>query len=59
MVALKEQFAQWNVQLNENLAFIEGKLRNFKNLTVGEQVSYSSIGLGLMCILTSIVLFIL
>ncbi len=39
-------------------SFLAGKLRNFPNLTLGEQISYSSIGGGLLLILIAIVLFI-
>lgn len=46
-------------KLNSFFTFIINKLKNFKNLTLGEQISYSSIGAGLLLIITSIVLFIL
>ena len=39
--------------------FINGKLNDFPNLTRGEQISFISIGVGLILILTSMVLFIL
>ena len=41
------------------ISFIGGKLQNFPNLTLGEQISYPAIGLGLVLVLTSIVLFII
>jgi len=41
------------------IGFVGGKLQNFPNLTLGEQISYPAIGLGLVLLLTSIVLFII
>tara|TARA_Y100000310_G_C20090905_1_gene538212 strand:+ start:330 stop:506 length:177 start_codon:yes stop_codon:yes gene_type:complete len=38
--------------------FVGNKLKNFPNLSLGEQISYPAVGLGLLLILTSIVLFI-
>jgi len=35
------------------------KLSNFGTLSLGEQISYSAFGLGLVLVLVSIVLFIL
>ena len=43
---------------NKVLVLVNGKLKNFKNLSLGEQLSYSSIGVGLMLVLISILLFI-
>lgn len=39
-------------------SFLAGKLRNFPNLTLGEQISYGSIGGGLLLILVAVVLFV-
>lgn len=39
-------------------AFISDKIKSFKYLALGEQISYSSIGLGLILIMVSVVLFI-
>lgn len=57
---------QFNVQLNllvkkvkAFFTFIYNKLKNFKNLTLGEQISYVSIGLGLILVIISVILFIL
>jgi hypothetical protein len=48
-----------NQQINSFFAFVMGKLKNFKNLAVGEQISYVAVGVGLVLILISIVKFIL
>ena len=48
-----------NQKLNAFITFIGNKLKNYKNLTLGEQIAYPVIGLGFLLILVSIVLFIL
>lgn len=55
---LKAVFASAGKRISGFLNFIRGKLKHFKNLTLGEQISYSSIGAGLLLILISLVLFI-
>jgi hypothetical protein len=46
-------------QINSFFSFVGEKLKNYKNLTLGEQVAYPTIGVGLVLILTSLVLFII
>lgn len=58
MVDFKQQLNAWNQKLNNFGLFIVGKLKHFPNISLGEQISYSSIGLGLVLVLVSIVLFI-
>ncbi len=65
MTTLTLSFAkvqQFFVQLEEQFAaffqFVAGKLKNFKNLTLGEQIAYSCIGAGLLFLLIALVLFI-
>jgi len=48
-----------NKKINTFFTFLLAKLKNFKNLTPGEQISYSSIGVGLVLIVVSMVLFII
>lgn len=38
--------------------FVIGRLKNFKNITLTEQISYPTIAVGLVLLLVSIVLFI-
>jgi len=63
-------FQQLQTQLNQKLSvvgvkitsffnFVANKLKNFKNLTLGEQISFGIIGGGFVLILVSIVLFII
>ena len=63
MAEFMDQFNQWFAGVNRSLdefgSFLIGKLKNFKNLTLGEQISYVCIALGFVLILTSIILFIL
>lgn len=58
MNRLNQQLAVLNKHIADFFAFIVGKLKNFKNLTRGEQVSYIAIGLGFVFIITSIILFV-
>lgn len=62
--------AQLNAGINHRLAvftqkfvgfftFIAYKLKNFKNLTLGEQLGFGSVGIGLILILISLIMFIL
>jgi len=46
-------------QLNGFIGFVNGKLNNFKNLSLGEQIAFSCVGLGIVLILASVMLFIL
>ena len=55
---LTEQLNQVNEQINDFSNFVIGKLKNYKNLSLGEQISYPVIGAGLLLILISIPLFI-
>ena len=59
MADFKEYLTQLNKKINAFFSFILSKLKNFKNLTLGEQISYSSVGAGLLLILISIVLFMI
>ncbi len=58
MPDFKQSLEQMNRKINTFFSFVGNKLRNFKNLTRGEQVSYGSIGAGLLLMLVSVVLFI-
>ena len=57
-------FKQIQSQLNQQISLLNQKVnaffnfKNFKNLTLGEQISYGIIGGGLFLILVSIILFI-
>lgn len=59
MSGLNQRLAVLNRKVNFFFAFIGNKLKNFKNLTLGEQISFSFIGAGLLLIMTSIVLFVI
>ncbi len=58
MPNFKQSLDDMNRNINAFFSFIGNKLKNFKDLSRGEQVSYGSIGLGLVLILVSIVLFV-
>ena len=56
---LNQKLNEVGVKINNFFNFIVNKLKNFKNLTLGEQISFGIIGGGFVLILVSIVLFIL
>jgi hypothetical protein len=56
---INERLEIFNKNINQLFNFVGSKLKNFKNLTLGEQISYAIIGCGLFLILVSIVLFII
>ena len=49
----------FNEKINYFISFIGGKLKDFKNLSKGEQISYIAIGLGIIILLTGIILYII
>ena len=59
MPNFKASLARMNGKIKSFFSFLGNKLKNFKRLTVNEQVSYSCVGLGFLMMLTSVVLFIL
>ena len=56
---INERLEIFNQNINRFFNFVGSKLKNFKNLTLGEQISYAIIGCGLFLILVSLVLFII
>lgn len=44
--------------INQFFSFVNSKLKNYTALSLGEKIAYPSVGLGLLFILISIVLFI-
>ena len=57
MADFKQSLDQMNRKITAFFSFIGMKLKNFKNLTLGEQISYCSVGGGLLLMLVSVVLF--
>mgnify|MGYP003994845997 FL=1 len=52
-------FTQLNLKINNFTNFVVKKLKNYKNLSLGEQIAYPTIGFGILLILVSLILFIL
>jgi len=48
-----------NESINDFFTFIAGKLKDFKNLSLGEQIAFPCVGLGLLLIVVSLFMFIL
>ncbi len=58
-MTFNDQLTAIKATITHFFSFIAGKLKNFSNLTLGEQISYGSIGGGLLLILVAVVLFII
>jgi hypothetical protein len=58
-MAFQDSLQAMNDSINSFFNFIAGKLSNFKNLSLGEQIAYPCVGLGLILIVVSLVMFIL
>jgi len=56
---LNQQITILNEKINKFFNFVIGRLKNFKNLTLVEQIAYGVIGAGFVFIIISIFLFIL
>ncbi len=56
---LNESFAQLNKTISGFFNFITYRIKNFSRLSIGEQISFSAIGLGLVLIIASMVLFMI
>lgn len=66
MVDLKEiageiskKLNAFNQKINNLFSFPYQKIKNFRDLTPGEKISYSTMGTGLVLISISLVLFVL
>jgi len=59
LTKIQQPFIQLGEQFAAIFQFIAGKLKNFKNLTLGEQIAFSCIAAGLAFLLTALVLFII
>ncbi|MDP3698075.1 MAG: hypothetical protein Q8R47_00660 [Nanoarchaeota archaeon] len=55
----QQQAALFNRRIYAFFSFLGMKLKNFKSLSLQEQISFGLIGAGLIFIVTSIVLFVL
>tara|TARA_Y100000310_G_C20203638_1_gene588069 strand:- start:80 stop:265 length:186 start_codon:yes stop_codon:yes gene_type:complete len=53
------QLNAWGQAITEFFKFISERLKDFKNITLGEQISFGAIAIGIIFIIISIFLFIL
>ncbi|PIZ51513.1 hypothetical protein COY27_03385 [Candidatus Woesearchaeota archaeon CG_4_10_14_0_2_um_filter_33_13] len=58
-VQLNKKLNEFNLILNNFFNFVLFKLKNFKSLSLGEQISYALIGCGFFLLLISIVMFLI
>lgn len=52
-------FADLQEQVSRIVNFVVSRLKDYKNITLGEQIAYPCIGAGLLLILISIILFLI
>jgi len=56
---LNQQLAVFNQKITDGTNFLINKLKNFKNLTLGEQIAFCCMGGGLFLIILSIIFFLI
>ncbi len=56
---LADNLAVIHQRINAFVSFVINKLKNFKRLTLGEQIAYAGVGVGLLLVLAAMVLFII
>lgn len=59
LTAVQQAFSRLGAQFTAFFAFIAAKLKNFKNISFGEQIAFSCIAAGLVFLLIALILFIL
>ncbi len=52
-------FSSLNEKVTDFFTFVAGKLQNFKNLSVGEQISYCCVGAGILLVVVAVFMFLL
>jgi hypothetical protein len=57
-MSFQDTLNELNQKISNFFSFIGDKLKNFKELSVGEQVSFGCVGVGILLILISIMLFL-
>lgn len=58
-MGIQDTIQDLNDKINGFFSFIGSKLVDFKNLSLGEQISFCCIGAGLIMVIVSIFMFIL
>lgn len=57
-MSFQDTLNDFSQKIGDFFSFIGDKLRNFKSLSMVEQVSFGCIGVGILLILISVVLFL-
>lgn len=55
----KYQLELLAVGFNRSFSFVASRLKHFPQLSLGEQISYPVIGVGLILVIISIIMFII
>jgi len=58
MVDVRESFSNLGDSIRSFFEFVQGKLSNFNNLSMGEKIAYVCVFVGFLFILVSLVLFV-
>ena len=56
---VKEVFAGISQSFSNLFSYVTDQLKDFPSLSLGEQIAYAAIGVGLLLVLISIILFII
>lgn len=56
-MGIQDTIQDLNDKINDFFSFIGSKLSDFKNLSLGEQISYCCVGAGLIMVIVGGVLF--
>jgi len=59
MGSFEQQIMLFGQRISAFFSFIASRIKNFKTISLPEQVSFGLIGIGLVFIITSIILFLL
>lgn len=55
----QQQVALFNRRFSAFFSFVLGRIKNFKNISLQEQIAYGVIGVGLVLMIISIILFLI
>jgi hypothetical protein len=55
----QQQLALFNRRFSAFFSFVLNRLKNFKNISLQEQIAYGVTGVGIVLMITSIILFVI
>ena len=58
MSSIQDSFAGMQESMRLFFTFIGGKLSDYKNISLGEQIAYPLTVIGLLCLIIAVILFL-